>query len=247
MMRFLLALLLLAGPLHAEPPAARPILPILTGLPLFWGEGPVGSVLQLLSVRSSLLMEIEGRYLVEAVDTFDADHFAQRQLLLAIQPASLPAEEFVALDAWIRRGGRALIFADPDLVWPTGFAVGDRRRPPASTLLDPLFKHWGLRLVGKRTAPQRVAAEIDGITVTMINPGVWHRSMGGCAVAESGHVATCLLGKGQVILIADADMLDPRLWTESAPDNVRALRALLARLEDEPKTTIEGGPVDAPS
>ena len=247
MMRFLLALLLLAGPLHGEPPAARPILPLLTGLPLFWGEGPVGSVLQPLSVRSSLLTQIEGRYLVEAVDTFDADHFAQRQLLLAIQPASLPAEEFVALDAWIRRGGRALIFADPDLVWPTGLAVGDRRRPPASTLLDPLFKHWGLILVGKRTAPQRVAAEIDGIAVTMINPGVWHRSEGDCSVAESGHVATCLLGKGQVILVADADLLDPRLWAERTPGNVRALHALLARLEGAPKTMLNGDPDDTPS
>ena len=227
---FLLPALLLEGPARAQP-QTRPTLPVLTGLPLFWGQGGVDAVLQPLAVRSPLLREIGAKHQVEAVDTFDADHFRARQLLLAIQPASLPAEELVALDAWVRRGGRALIFADPDLIWPTDLAVGDRRRAPVSTLLDPLFGHWGVALAGHRAPVHIVLGKIANIRVKLVNPGVWHAKSDACVVRNRGLEAICTLGLGQVILVADADMLDPRLWAEGAPDNARALQALLARLE----------------
>ena len=50
--------------------------------------------------------------------------------LLAIQPRALPAEELVALDNWVRDGGRIVLLADPMLEWPSERPLGDRLRPP---------------------------------------------------------------------------------------------------------------------
>ena len=67
-------------------------------------------------------------------------------MLLAAQPRALPAEELVALDAWVRRGGRLLLLADPMLEWPSERPLGDRLRPPALFADTGLLQHWGLRL-----------------------------------------------------------------------------------------------------
>ena len=220
----------------AAQPFARPTLPVLTSLPLFWGEEALGAVFENIAVRSPLLAALDAAYLVEAIDTFEPSHFRDRERLLAIQPAYLPPDELVALDEWIRRGGRALIFSDPDLVWPTRFTAGDRRQPSVSSFLDPLFAHWGLRLDGQRKSPRLVKGRVANIPVTFVNPGNWKSKDDHCTLSDDRHVATCEIGKGLAILVADADLLDPRLWGQDAPDNRQALHALLARLENSAAT-----------
>ena len=51
-------------------------------------------------------------------------------LLLAAQPQALTAERLVALDDWVRAGGRLVLLADPSLRWESSRPLGDRFRPP---------------------------------------------------------------------------------------------------------------------
>jgi hypothetical protein len=44
-------------------------------------------------------------------------------------------------------------------------------------------------------------------------------------------VVTCGIGAGYVTLIADADLADPRLWVEQAPDNFSFIARQIKRLE----------------
>src|SRR3546814_16494020 len=67
-------------------------------------------------------------------------------MLLLAQPRAFSLDEQVALDAWIGKGGKALILADPQLRWPMDWPLGDRRRPPAVTLLAALIEYWGVRM-----------------------------------------------------------------------------------------------------
>ena len=60
------------------------------------------------------------------------------------QPLAQPAEDLVALDDWVRGGGRVLLLADPMLEWPSKRPLGDPLRPPPMFMDTGLLAHWGL-------------------------------------------------------------------------------------------------------
>ncbi len=210
---------------------ARADLHVLTALPLFLGNGDIKSMLAGKSGPNPLLVRLQKGRRVIPLDIADESHLKQVTRLLAIQPGLLPPAELKALDDWVRAGGKALIFVDPDLAWPHPYPLGDPRAPPPSTMLDPLFNHWGLVLEGMRGIPQSSVDAIDGRPVALVNPGRWRSEGGGCNITDNRLVATCALGKGQAILVADADMADPRLWEQSGRDNFTTIESLLLRLE----------------
>jgi ABC-type uncharacterized transport system len=218
------------------PESAKPKLHILTALPLFWGEDGVQATLQNVAPRSSLITLLAADYDVQAIDALDAGQLAAVQTLIAIQPSAMAPEELVALDDWVRSGGKAVIFADPDLVWPSNLPMGDRRRAPISTLLDPLFAHWGLRLDGIRKMPTIDLVQIDGHGVAVLNAGIWIPTGKDCVTSDAALVADCRIESGRAILVADADMVDPRLWSETNQHNFAAIKNLIKRLE----TQVEG-------
>jgi hypothetical protein len=225
--------LMLAGCDAQEPSAKASKWHVLTALPLFLGEGNIDDVLSGASGESPLITRLsENRQLVP-LDTLGGENLREVSYLLAVQPARLPPEELVKLDEWVRGGGRAVILADPDLVWPVSYAVGDSRAPPQSTLLDPLFTHWALTLDGQRGVPAHMSAQIAGERVTLVNPGQWRAKDRNCVVSDQQLVAVCRLGKGKVILLADADIADPRLWSESGEGNFRLIESLIERLEEK--------------
>ena len=97
------ALLALAacGPTAAtDAPAGKPKLHLLTSLPLLWGE-----TFGLDQPKSQAMAKLEERFEVTPVDL--PGQLPEGGLLLAAQPRALPAEELVALDAWVRQIGRA--------------------------------------------------------------------------------------------------------------------------------------------
>lgn len=159
------------------------------------------------------------------IDTLTRQTLGGNVALIA-QPRLLAPAELVALDAWVRGGGRAMIFADPDLRWPSIYARGDRRRAPPVTLLDPLFAHWGLTLGSSDTAQR--SHKLGGRTVVTVGAGQWS-AKDNCQI-DDGLVADCRIGKGRVLLVGDADLLnsaalgtanDNRQWIE---DTIRTLQ-----------------------
>src|SRR4051794_13954859 len=93
---------------------AKPTLLLLTSLPLVFGEGfsPASS-------GSAALEALQGKYRVVPISVAGDRDLAKGRLLLMAHPLAQPAEDLVALDAWVRGGGRVLLLADPSLDWPS--------------------------------------------------------------------------------------------------------------------------------
>ena len=213
------------SPAPTAPPretAARPIVMLLTTLPLMFGDsfGLEGN-------GSPALEALETRYTVRPVAVADAKTLAQGKLLLMAHPLAQPAEALVDLDAWVRGGGRLLLLADPALDWHSALPLGDRLRPPPAFADTGLLRHWGLRL----DAPDErgpMMRRLGGHEVLTASPGVL---LGDCAISKDRMVARCRIGQGEVTVVADADFLNVEDLDGPTEQNLGAMLAELAALE----------------
>ncbi len=207
----------------AQPPQERPGLGLFTSLPILWREGD-GIAAQLAPPGdphwARPVLE-EGRRLVP-LDTLLAPG-ALADIVIA-QPRPLEPAENVALDAWVRRGGHLLLFADPLLTAESGFPLGDPRRPADTVLLAPILAHWGLVL-----QPEEAAREIAGAPFPVRAPGVLALAAGGsadCRIEQAGLIAMCRIARGTVLIVADAALLEPASGPAAAAQ-AWALRRLM--------------------
>ena len=228
-MAMVLVLLLLAAcrdPTPAEAPAkARPELFLLTALPLVWNEN-----FGLDQPGSPALKALQQSYHVKPIDL--PSRLPDGALLLAAQPRALPAEELVALDAWVRRGGRLVLLADPTLEWESKLPLGDSRRPPMAFPDTGLLRHWGLRLdAPDERGPRQL--EMGDRQVLAGSPGSLARIGGDCAVEAHGLSARCRIGEGRANVIADADFLNlgPGGLDGPTEQNLPALLSQLAAVD----------------
>jgi hypothetical protein len=187
--------------------ADRPPLLLMTSLPIVWGES---GAFDPSSRPAESYRLLEREFDVRPIDSIEPATLAGARLLLLAQPRLLAPEELATLDAWVRGGGRALVLTDPRLVWPSLYPPGDARRPPAAGLLLPLLSHWGLRLDSPVSGGE-VVEEVAGRRLRLAAPGGF--AVAGPACRAQGLVARCAIGRGEALLVADADLLADRLWT----------------------------------
>ena len=211
-----------SNPLPARAAAERPTLLLLTSLPLMFGEQ-----FSLQRGGSPALKALETRYRVVPISVTDQKDLAKGRLLLMAHPLAQPAEDLVALDGWVRRGGRVLLLADPMLEWPSERPLGDPLRPPPMFTDTGLLGHWGLRL----DAPDErgpAARDLGNFQVATVSPGLLY---GGCEVGRDRLVAHCRIGKGEATIVADADLLNVDQLDGPKEHNLDGVLAELARLE----------------
>lgn len=210
------------GPKPPPPraPAERPVLLLLTSLPLVFAEG-----FNLKDTGSPALTALETRYRVVPISVTSPAELQRGRLLLMAHPLAQPAEDLVALDDWVRRGGRLLLLADPLLEWPSVRPLGDPLRPPPMFMDTGLLMHWGLRLDApdERGLSRRT---LGGVEVATNSPGSLD---GSCRIAEDRLAAYCRIGRGAATIVADADFLDAR--RNGGKHNLDALLLELAALE----------------
>ncbi|MGE5562538.1 MAG: DUF4350 domain-containing protein [Bacillota bacterium] len=209
-------------PLPARAENERPKLLLLTSLPLVFGEG-----FSLHDNGSAALKALETRYRVVPISVAEPAELAKGRLLLMAQPRAQPAEDLVALDEWVRAGGRLLLLADPMLEWPSERPLGDALRPVMMFADTGLLAHWGLRL----DSPERRGeseASLGRYKVLTLSPG---QLSGGCAISNDRLEADCRIGKGRAIVLADADFLAGDRLGDDAAHNLDGLLEELARLE----------------
>ncbi len=216
------------------PPSPRPELAVISALPLFWREGEAG-----FGARSDapIITILRQRFDVRPLDSPLAGPMARAKALLVAQPRALSPAELVALDDWVRKGGRLLLLADPVLRWPSPLPLGDRRRPPSISMAAPLLHHWGVRLLAPAAlGEERRVLEDGGLLTTMASSRFALAPRASCRLEEHGLIARCRIGRGEAVLIADADLIDDRLWLAdvAAPLNPRLWTA------DTPAFVIEG-------
>lgn len=181
-------------------PAEKPQVALLTSLPIVFGEQ-----FGLEAEPSPLLKELEKGFTVLPVD--GPEQLPARGLLLAVQPQALTAERLVALDQWVRNGGRLVLLADPLLAFESSRPLGDRFRPPLRYPDTGLLAHWGLSL-DAAVSDRLEAVDTDfgrGIRVEAAGLGSLTRSGGACTLSPTRAVARCRIGKGYATIVADAD------------------------------------------
>lgn len=195
----------------------KPHIGLMTTLPLRWAEGNVASSLDPNMKPSGAYETLSARYKIDLVDNVNGLAKTKSRVLVLAQVRALAPAELSQLDDWVRSGGRLLIFADPALAWESSYPLGDKRRPLFTSLLSPLFSHWGVELV--LPMDQSAASEIHKfgtLSVRMPTLGAWQKRAttdgAVCRITLHHIIADCKIGKGRAILVADADVLDDAQW-----------------------------------
>ena len=212
------ALALLAGVALAmrgadEPPQVG----LFTSLPILWNETPDIAAMLRPQHTPHWARAVLGRHgEIVALDTLESMDGFDR--LVLAQPRPLGPAENLALDRWVRAGGKLLLLADPALTEPSAYALGDRRRPQDIVMLSPILTRWGLALeFDDEQPPIERRPEIMGVAVPVVLPGNLRPVGPNCRLWGDGVAASCGIGKGRVIVLADASVLE-----RADPDDARA-------------------------
>ena len=205
---------------RSDVPADRPVstekptLLLLTSLPLLFGEQ-----FSLDEGGSPVLTALELRYRVIPISVTSDSDLAKGRLLLMAHPLAQTSENLVALDRWVRGGGKLLLLADPLLEWPSERPLGDQLRPPPMFADTGLLAHWGLKLASpEERGPQM--RELGGEKVMTASPGSLE---GKCELSDDRLVARCRIGKGHAAVVADADFLGVQHLDGPVDSNVGGL------------------------
>ncbi|HUQ13723.1 MAG TPA: ABC transporter [Novosphingobium sp.] len=207
---------------------------LFTSLPIYWNEAPdVAAMLAPGGETHWARRALERGHALVPLDALEPRALGKARALLIAQPRPFAPAENVALDAWVRGGGRVLLFADPALTAESAFALGDKRRPQDVVLLSPILARWGLRLTfdEDQAAGERGVA-IDGAVLPVNLPGRFElaESLAGdaCRLAQRGLVARCRVARGTVTAVADAALFEPASRAAGETARRDALTALTA-------------------
>jgi hypothetical protein len=203
------------------PEGERPALLLLTSLPIMFGEQ-----FSLDQGGSDALTALEKHYRVLPISITDPAELRRGRLLLMAHPRAQAAEDLVALDEWVRDGGKLLLLADPMLEWPSERPLGDPLRPSPMFADTGLLAHWGLRLDAPDVRGPG-SRQLGGHEVLTASPGSLH---GQCDISADRLVARCRVGEGRATIVADADFLNLQNLDGPTQNNLAALVEELARL-----------------
>lgn len=210
-----LALAAIAWLASARKPAEPAPIGLFTSLPIMWAEtADMATLLDDKAPPHWAREALAGRGRIVALDALagPAGHGSLdplRRLVIA-QPRPLGPQENVALDGWVRNGGKLLLLVDPALTEESAFPLGDPRRPQAVALLSPILARWGLQLTFDEAQPFGDAVQdVQGLAVTTNLPGRFVATAASkCRLSANRLLADCAIGKGRVVALADASVLE---------------------------------------
>ncbi|HEX4873825.1 MAG TPA: hypothetical protein VFV06_02900 [Sphingorhabdus sp.] len=223
-------------------PMDRQPLVLMSSIDLIWGEAEFGEIARGEGKSDPLFERLNRGRKIVAADNVAQLQATKAKVAMLVQPRPFAPEDLVRIDKWVRAGGRLLFFADPALQWPSNLPTGDPARPLFTSMHSPLFTHWGVELVlpiDADASSAEVEINLGNRQIRSLSPGQWQSlpsGTGSCRLAQGGFVAECRPGKGQAILVADADLLYSGLWQSALPgsdssSNIDWTEQLLARLE----------------
>lgn len=145
----------------------KPMLGIISSLPLDTGAGGVAAALQGRAQPYAAYQQLQQSYQTEMLAVDFKTIPKGVDVLMIVQPGNLTPAQRYAIDQFVLRGGHALVFVDPqsDLAQQAG---GYQQQPgtPSSSDLPALFKAWGIaynpgKVVADRVLAQRVQVSND--------------------------------------------------------------------------------------
>jgi len=136
----------------------KTVVGLATQLPL---EGDLMAAMQGRPLVPYVVLEqMQQLYDVQTLGTDFAAVPSNVDVLMLVHPQHLSDKTLYAIDQFVLKGGRALVFVDPDS--ETQRLHPSQLNPPTApndSSLDKLFAAWGLRLVPKMVAADRANAE----------------------------------------------------------------------------------------
>ncbi|MBL0020838.1 MAG: hypothetical protein IPP23_00075 [Sphingomonadales bacterium] len=121
----------------------KPPVYLMSTLPLKWGEGDVKDVAQGVSDPALFYSALVERYLIKDADGLDKIEASPDGMLIMVQPRLLAPSENVALDKWVRGGGRLVLFADPAFAVGKPFSIGRFTAAFVHVIAKPLARSLG--------------------------------------------------------------------------------------------------------
>ena len=177
----------------------KPVVGLISDLPLEYGPGGIQMAMRGQSEPYAVMTAMEQFFTVRSLGTELAEIEDEVDILLLVHPRGLSEATLYAVDQFVLRGGRAMVFVDP-------YSETGRAIPPApgmppnpaddhSSNLEPLFAAWGIemeagKVVGDTTYATRVNA---GATASMqvVDYPAW-LSLRGDAIARDDVVTSDL-------------------------------------------------------
>lgn len=199
--------------------ARAPAVTMLTGLPLRWSvSSSIAAMIAEGTNDDPSITRLTATGPVSLVDSL-ADHAPPPGgVLLIAHPRALAPQDLVAIDAFVRGGGRAVVLADALSGWPTRHPLGDPRNAPITSLLTPLLDHWGVTLGAAPTGEsESLSVDIEGARLRLFSAGRFDRLPSSCRAYAGRYAAHCRIGRGEVWLVGDADLLFAPLWQPLVP------------------------------
>ncbi|TRD10716.1 hypothetical protein FGU71_01765 [Erythrobacter insulae] len=192
----------------------------MTSLPIYWPGNLDFSTLG--SDNAELPWQrvlIERCHTIEPLDTLSQDDAGTDPLvaidrLAVIQPRGLSPADNVALDDWVRSGGKLLLMLDPVLSGEYALPLGDPARPVDTALIPPVVERWGMEIsvvAHDEWDDGITSAQWGPRTVTIIHGGRISKANGDgapCELYADNVIAHCQIGKGTVTLVADAAVVE---------------------------------------
>lgn len=218
-------LALLYRPVTAS--VGAPAVTMLTGLPLRWSASrDIAAMIAEGANDDPALARLAAAGPVSLVDSL-ADHVPPPGgTLLIAHPRALAPQELVAIDSFVRGGGRAVVLADALSGWPARHPLGDPRNAPITSLLTPLLDHWGVILGAAPAAESKpLSVDVDGARLRLFSAGRFDSLPPQCEVYADRRAARCRIAQGEVWLIGDADLLFAPLWQPLVPSAPHLRRA----------------------
>jgi len=146
---------------------AKPVLGIISSLPLDTGTGGMAAALQGNSQPYAIYSELSQSYATQIVDPGLARVPANVAVLMVVHPTNLSAAQLYAIDQFVLGGGHALIFVDPNSeLAQAGGGLDPRAGGAPMSDLPKLFQAWGVsfndgKVVADKALAQRVQLSSD--------------------------------------------------------------------------------------
>ena len=154
---------------------SRKTIGLMSWLPVRGFPGSMMSRLSSMGQPWQLVGQLEKSFQVANVPTNTDEISKKVDVLFIFHPAKLSEKTVYAIDQFLMRGGRALIFVDPLAEIAQRVPGAGGKFVPTVSDLGPIFKSWGLqydktKVVGDMLAAQRVNAGNRGRPVPLEYP-----------------------------------------------------------------------------
>ncbi|MBU3057698.1 GldG family protein [Pseudomonas indica] len=122
----------------------RPVVGVLSGLQM---NGGFDMMSRQPTPPWMLMEEVRQLFKIESLKN-DIDQIPEDvSVLWLVHPKQLPQQTLYAIDQFVLRGGKLLVFVDPYSEADNGMEMPGEMAGDKSSDLEPLFKAWGLRLM----------------------------------------------------------------------------------------------------